>query len=132
MKRPFTLITFILGILFMIYILVFGTPFQFLVDNQVNKSRCKDEKRAFDEHIIGVLKNKYRDKDNHLIETIEYTYGQDKEATSLIFANEWGPVFDSLKIGDSIEKFPESLEIKITRNNIEKTYQLNFGCDKNK
>jgi hypothetical protein len=127
MKRLFTLISFTVGILLMIYILLFGSPFNFIVENEIKKANCLDRQNALEESIEGVVINKFRDKESHMWKTIEYSH-KTKSSKSLILMNDRSGAYDFILPGDSILKNRNSLEFKITRSGVVTIYQLDFEC----
>lgn len=97
-------------------------------EDVLNESRCRSEKRAVEEHIEGVLNNKFLDTSSHMWETIEFSNFNKAKRTSLVFLNDQSGAYDFIVPGDSIIKELNSLELKVTRNGKTKVFILDFDC----
>jgi hypothetical protein len=112
-----------------IYFIVNTLPFLFVPKETIlNKSRCDDEKKALEENFEGVVKNKFRDKKNHMWETIEYVNAFGTHL-SLIFLNDASAAFDFLEPGDTLIKDGGNLEITIQRDDVIQKFRLDYGCN---
>jgi hypothetical protein len=126
MKRTL-LVVIVLGL--GIYMAYNHLPFLFVSKERIMKeANCRDEKLAMGDKIIGILSKKYRDEENHMWKTIEYS-NQSESFKSIIFLNETSGAFDFILPGDSIFKDLNSLEFKVIREGVVKVYKLNYGCD---
>ena len=74
----------------------------------------------------GVVTEKYIDQDQHMYEKVVLKKDQGSE----VILTDWetSGFFDFLKVGDSISKNPNSLQVKIWRNNRDTIYNLEFYC----
>jgi len=74
----------------------------------------------------GVIIEKYIDQDQHMYEKVIL----DKSpGTDVILLNwETSGFFDFLKIGDSISKNPNGLQVNVWRNDKDTIYNLEFYC----
>lgn len=114
----------------LIYFITFILPFLFVPKEKIiGKSRCRDEEKALEESIYGILTNKFRDNRSHMWETIEYSDASGA-IQSLIFMNDRSGGFDFVLPGDSLKKAKGSLELTIARKGEIKKYRLDFGCSK--
>ena len=117
---------------FCFYFIVFVLPFLFVPKEEIiDRSRCKDEMRAMEESVIGIITSKFKDMDSHMWETIDYSSSTGSNR-SLIFMNDRSGAFDFIVPGDSLFKAKGSLVLIITRKEGSRKYQLDFGCSRNK
>jgi hypothetical protein len=77
--------------------------------------------------INGVVKEKFRDKKNHLFPVFKLG---DKEGQVINSVGEGSGFYDSLRVGDSLYKPSGSLEVKIYRDTSVMSWQLRyFDCE---
>lgn len=121
----------LLGASLLFYLIVWELPFLFVSKDRImNNLNCEDEKRVLDESINGIVTAKFRDKENHMVETIEYR-NEAGSHKSLLFMNDRSGAYDFVILGDSLLKNPKSLDVKIVRDSSEANYRLDFGCIQN-
>jgi hypothetical protein len=128
MKKIGILIVLISVFLAIAFSVFFVLPFLFVPKDQIlNMSRCQDEDRAISEEIRGVLVEKFRDKESHMWEVIEYSSLSGKQR-SLVLLNDRSGAYEYIVQGDSISKSKGSLQLTVKRNDQEIVFQLDFGC----
>ena len=77
----------------------------------------------------GVITEKYVDQDQHMYEKVNL---DKKPGTDIILLDgETSGFFDYLKVGDTISKESNSLQVKVWRNYKETIYNLDFYCLEN-
>ena len=116
------------AIVLVLYLMGYILPYVFVSrEAVVNNSNCRDEQMANNEIIQGTVKLKFRDKDNHMWKTVEYT-DDIGSFTTLIFRNDESGAYDFLIQDDSIVKKRGSLDLQVFRNGQEQAYKLEYGC----
>lgn len=119
-RRNFTLI---LSTLILIIILI---PTIFFINRielgfrSIESQRCKRFNDYLDHQIIGTIESKYIDKQNHAFKTLNFTNGKREVEVTLFVKG----LYDFLQSGDSIRKISGNSELKVFRNNQEKTFNV--------
>jgi hypothetical protein len=111
--------------------IVYQSPSANLISDALDRSRCEDEQRALPITLYGLVTRKFRDKESHMWETIEYRNNEGLQR-SLIFMNDRSGAFDYLMVGDSVQKASQSLDVRIVRAGNQVSYDLAFGCNDSK
>ena len=99
----------------------------FFIGNTNPKIECQSliENEKSDQY-SGIVTDKYIDQDQHMYEKV--VLNTDLGTEVVLTDWETSGFYDFLKIGDSISKNPNSLEVKIWRNNRDTIYNLKFYC----
>ena len=115
--KKFNIILGLIGVIGLAFF--FGTA-----DHKVDCESLKQNEKS-DEY-SGVIIEKYIDQDQHMYEKVIL----DKSpGTDVILLNwETSGFFDFLKIGDSISKNPNGLQVNVWRNDKDTIYNLEFYC----
>ena len=88
---------------------------------------CKAQAKALNVEFSGVLIRKYEDSSDHLKRKVEIS--SDKEIyKSSFLASEVSGFYEEVLVGDSLIKEKNSLEVKVIRGNIQKSYFLDYMC----
>jgi len=94
-----------------------------------SNAQCLREEDATKEIINGKVIRVFLDSTNHSYETLDFVMdGEEKK--SYIFLFEKSGCFKYLEPGDFIVKEPQSLVLKVFRNNKVEVFNLNYGCVK--
>jgi hypothetical protein len=102
----------------------------FIVIVLINTSRnvqCSKEEEATKMIIKGKVIRAFLDSTHHSYETLDFVM-DGEEKRSYIFLFEKSGCFEYLEPGDSITKEPQSLVLKVFRNNRVEVFNLNYGC----
>ena len=125
MRHKANFILTIIGLLlFLIFYLLY---FDQWTENTRKSNMCKAKQKALSVNLNGTIQKRYRNKRNHMVETIEIN-SIDKNIRSTFLANEVSGFFDIISVGDSLIKDEGSLKIKVISNGIQKTFLLNYMC----
>jgi hypothetical protein len=92
------------------------------------KIRCEAKEEAKKEEISGIVIKSFRDKENHIIKTVEFeSFGKLKK--SLILDLEVSGIHEELVEGDSIFKPQGQLKFFLIRDGNTRELMLDFECD---
>ncbi|MEM0940474.1 MAG: hypothetical protein AAF600_10110 [Bacteroidota bacterium] len=114
-----------IGILFLVFYLIFYRDSTVLLVSQ--KNMCRAKSKALDVEFSGVLIRKYEDRSDHLKKKVEISSNGGIYKSSFL-ASEVGGFFEKLIEGDSLVKEKNSLEVRIFRDENRLNYLLDFMC----
>jgi hypothetical protein len=126
MKRKFEILIGVVIFLVLATLIFTGKIDLHKVDWQ--KIRCEAKNVAIEEEISGIVIKSFRDKENHIIKTVEFeSFGKVKR--SLILDLEVSGIHAELEEGDSIFKPKGQLNFYLFRNGNTRELMLDFDCD---
>ena len=84
---------------------------------------CPDKREEWD----GLISEKYLDVKNHSYQTIVIT--NSRRVDKVIFVSEVSGFYNTVQVGDYINKKSGSLNVILQRDGIKTTRKLNYNCD---
>lgn len=94
-----------------------------------NQKRCMHKERAIKKILSGEIVNKYEDRKNHNIRTLEIKDSTGKSSISTILAVDVSGLFDKLKVGDYISKESSQLMVVYGSGVRKDSIVLKFDCE---
>lgn len=113
-------------ILVFIMIAIVCTLAYFVSINQGSNVACYAQKYFNSLELEGVVINKFLDKENHLIKTLEVN--SNSKIIRIFLTRDKSGLYEYILIGDSILKSNESLKCSIKRVDTTKEFIIDFGC----
>ena len=92
-----------------------------------SRSMCKDKEKALNIEFSGVLIRKYEDKWDHLVKKVEIGSGEDLMKSSFL-ENEVSGLFGKIRVGDTLFKRKNSLEVIVIDGGDSISYFLDYRC----
>ncbi len=126
MKRKLEILIGVL--IFLVFVTLIFTGKIDLHSGDWQKIRCEAKETAIEEEISGIIIKSFRDKENHIIKTVEFE-SRGKLKKSLIFDLEVSGIHSELAVGDSIFKPKGQLNLFLIRDGISRELMLDFDCD---
>jgi hypothetical protein len=111
------LFNYILPLLFLVIVIVIAVK---------PSNECSNENKIKEKVLIGIIKHKYLDSNNHYTKTIIVSGTQ----KIYFYNNEKSKFYNYAHIGDSLYKPKGSLEVHVFRNDKDTVFNISYGCNK--
>ena len=115
----------IIGLLVLLIFYFFS--FDKWTESVLKSNMCKAKEKAIKVKLDGIVVKKYRNKRDHMVETVEIN-SVDKHIKSTFLANEVSGFYDQISVGDSLIKDEESLKIQLINNGVSRMFLLDYMC----